>query len=140
MSPSSGSPGIHNIFQQALGASQKVFEYLERDQGIKERPGAVKLAKFEHAILFDDRRPSVIPVRLTDSCWTRYAWEVNAGGSGRTGGAERRGQDYASQPGSALFTTYPRARCVSTVATVRDLRLDSLRSKIGIVAQDTFLF
>jgi subfamily B ATP-binding cassette protein MsbA len=30
--------GIHNIFQQALGASQKVFEYLERDQGIKERP------------------------------------------------------------------------------------------------------
>ncbi|HEV8145657.1 MAG TPA: ABC transporter transmembrane domain-containing protein, partial [Bryobacteraceae bacterium] len=46
--------GIHNIFQQALGASQKVFEYLERDQGIKERPGAVKLAKFEHAILFDD--------------------------------------------------------------------------------------
>ena len=24
--------GIYNIFQQALGASQKVFEYLDRDQ------------------------------------------------------------------------------------------------------------
>jgi subfamily B ATP-binding cassette protein MsbA len=35
--------GIHNIFQQALGASQKVFEYLDRDQQIKERPGAVRL-------------------------------------------------------------------------------------------------
>ena len=39
--------GIHNIFQQALGASQKVFEYLDRDQQIKERPGAAKLARFE---------------------------------------------------------------------------------------------
>ena len=35
--------GIHNIFQQALGASQKVFEYLDRDQQIVEKPGAVKL-------------------------------------------------------------------------------------------------
>src|SRR5579862_9987178 len=37
--------GIHNIFQQAAGASQKVFEYLDRDQQICERPGAVKLSK-----------------------------------------------------------------------------------------------
>ena len=61
--------GIHNIFQQALGASQKVFEYLDREQQVKEKPGAVKLARFEKAILFDDvefplsrRRPKV-------SCW-----------------------------------------------------------------------
>ena len=46
--------GIHNIFQQALGASQKVFEYLDRDQQIKERPGAVRLGKFEKSIQFDN--------------------------------------------------------------------------------------
>src|SRR5271170_5703670 len=46
--------GIHNIFQQALGASQKVFEYLDRDQQIKERPGAARLTRFEKAILFDN--------------------------------------------------------------------------------------
>ena len=54
--------GIHNIFQQALGASQKVFEYLDRDQHVKEKPGAVKLARFEKAIHFDNvsfRYPSV---------------------------------------------------------------------------------
>ncbi len=35
--------GIHNIFQQALGASQKVFEYLDRVQHVTEKPGAAKL-------------------------------------------------------------------------------------------------
>ena len=42
--------GIHNIFQQALGASQKVFEYLDGDQHVQERAGAVKLTKLQHAI------------------------------------------------------------------------------------------
>src|SRR6202007_3139535 len=45
--------GIHNIFQQALGASQKVFEYLDREQQISEKPGAAKLGKFQHAIALD---------------------------------------------------------------------------------------
>ncbi len=31
--------GIHNIFQQALGASQKVFEYLDRDQHVEGEDG-----------------------------------------------------------------------------------------------------
>ena len=31
--------GIHNIFQQGIGASQKVFEYLGRTEEIAEKPG-----------------------------------------------------------------------------------------------------
>jgi ATP-binding cassette, subfamily B, bacterial MsbA len=31
--------GIHNVFQQALGASQKVFAYLDREQAIQDKPG-----------------------------------------------------------------------------------------------------
>src|SRR5216684_92968 len=45
--------GIHNIFQQALGASQKVFEYLDRARQITEKPHAVKLARFEKSIVFE---------------------------------------------------------------------------------------
>ncbi len=46
--------GIHNIFQQALGASQKVFEYLDREQQIKETSRhAAKLARFEKSIVFE---------------------------------------------------------------------------------------
>ncbi len=46
--------GIHNIFQQAIGASQKVFEYLDHADEIQDRPGAVKLAAFTHGIRFED--------------------------------------------------------------------------------------
>ncbi len=48
--------GIHNIFQQALGASQKVFEYLDREQQISEKPGAAKLSKFQDSIAARSRQ------------------------------------------------------------------------------------
>ena len=48
--------GIHNIFQQALGASQKVFEYMDQDQAVRDRPNAVKLGKFEKGIAFQKIR------------------------------------------------------------------------------------
>jgi len=130
--------GIHNIFQQALGASQKVFEYLERDQGIKERPGAVKLTKFEHTILFDEvgfRYPSAPDGFLLEN----VRLEVKAGEVMALVGPSGAGK-------TTLANLVPRFYDVSSGAVrvdgrdVRDLRLDSLRSKIGIVAQDTFLF
>ena len=40
--------GIHNIFQQAIGASQKVFEYLDHPVEIEDKPRATRLARFEH--------------------------------------------------------------------------------------------
>ena len=42
--------GIHNIFEQALGASHMVFEYLDHTEEIVEKPGAPKLAPFEKSI------------------------------------------------------------------------------------------
>ena len=46
--------GIHNIFQQALGASQKVFEYLDHTEEIVEKPGAPRLAGFQNRIVFEN--------------------------------------------------------------------------------------
>ena len=130
--------GIHNIFQQALGASQKVFEYLDRDQGVKERPGAVKLARFEKSIQFDNvgfRYPSVPDGFAIDS----IRLEVNRGEIVALVGPSGAGK-------TTLANLVPRFYDVCSGAVridgrdVRDLRLDSLREKIGIVAQDTFLF
>jgi subfamily B ATP-binding cassette protein MsbA len=130
--------GIHNIFQQALGASQKVFEYLDRDQGVKERPGAIKLARFEKAIQFDNvgfRYPSVPDGFVLDG----VRLEVNRGEIVALVGPSGAGK-------TTLANLVPRFYDVCSGAVkidgrdVRDLRLDSLREKIGIVAQDTFLF
>jgi ATP-binding cassette, subfamily B, bacterial MsbA len=130
--------GIHNIFQQALGASQKVFEYLDRDQHVKEKPGAVKLARFEKSIHFDDvrfRYPSVPDGFKLDS----IQFEVKRGEVVALVGSSGAGK-------TTLANLVPRFYDVTGGAVridgrdVRDLRLASLRDKISIVAQDTFLF
>jgi len=130
--------GIHNIFQQALGASQKVFEYLDDEQQVKERPHAAKLARFEKAILFDDvtfRYPSVPDGFLLDS----IRLEVKAGQVVALVGPSGAGK-------TTLANLVPRFYDVTGGVVridgrdIRDVRLASLRDKISIVAQDTFLF
>src|SRR5260370_7672234 len=46
--------GIHNIFEQAIGASQKVFEVLDRGEEIHEKPDAPLLDRFRDSIVFND--------------------------------------------------------------------------------------
>ncbi len=130
--------GIHNIFQQALGASQKVFEYLDRDQQITDRPGALKLARFEKSIAFDNvsfRYPSAPERLVLDS----IQLEVGAGEIVALVGPSGAGK-------TTLANLVPRFYDVENGAVridgrdVRDLRLAPLREKISIVAQDTFLF
>ncbi len=130
--------GIHNIFQQALGASQKVFEYLDRDQQVKEHAGAVKLARFEKSILFDGvsfHYPSAPQGFALDS----VRLEVKAGELVALVGPSGAGK-------TTLANLVPRFYDVEKGAVridgrdVRDLRLQSLREKISLVAQDTFLF
>ncbi len=130
--------GIHNIFQQALGASQRVFEYLDREQQIKEKPNAVKLARFEKSIVFDGatfRYPSVPDGFFLD----QVRLEVKRGEIAALVGPSGSGK-------TTLANLVPRFYDVCSGAIrvdgkdIRDLRLASLRDKISIVAQDTFLF
>jgi len=130
--------GIHNIFQQALGASQKVFEYLDRDQHVKEKPGAVRLARFEKAIDFDNvsfRYPSVPDGFMLDSIQLevkrgQVVALVGSSGAGKTTLANLVPRFYDATAGAVRIDGHD----------VRDLRMASLREKISIVAQDTFLF
>jgi subfamily B ATP-binding cassette protein MsbA len=130
--------GIHNIFQQALGASQKVFEYLDRDQHVKERPDAVRLAKFEKSILFENvlfHYPSAPDRVVLD----RISLEVKAGQVIALVGSSGAGKTTLANLALRFYDAVEGAVRIDG-RDVRDLRLKSLRDKIGIVAQDTFLF
>jgi subfamily B ATP-binding cassette protein MsbA len=130
--------GIHNIFEQALGASQKVFEYLDHSEEIVEKPNAPKLERFERSILFDNiafHYPGApggfqIPALSLEVKAGEVVALVGPSGGGKTTLANLVPRFYDVVSGRVLVDG----------RDVRDLDLASLRSRIGIVAQDTFLF
>jgi subfamily B ATP-binding cassette protein MsbA len=130
--------GIHNIFEQAIGASEKVFEYLDHTEEIVEKPGAPKVAEFERAIVFDKvsfRYPgSPNGFRIDGLDLEVKAGEVVAlvgpSGAGKTTLANLAPRFYDVQEGAVKIDG----------RDVREINLASLRALIGIVAQDTFLF
>jgi ATP-binding cassette, subfamily B, bacterial MsbA len=129
--------GIYNIFQQALGASQKVFEYLDQKATIVDAPGAQTLPPFHSAITFDQvrfRYPS-------SEAWVLdgITLEVNAGevvalvgssGAGKTTLANLTPRFYDVTEGDIRMDGH----------SLRNVTIASLRDNISLVAQDTFLF
>jgi ATP-binding cassette, subfamily B, bacterial MsbA len=130
--------GINNIFQQALGASQKVFEYLDHSEAIVECSTAPKLAGFHEGIVFENASffypgaPDGFQIQSVDL-------EVKAGevvalvgpsGAGKTTLANLVPRFYDVTGGSVKVDGHD----------VREISLRSLRRQVGLVAQDTFLF
>ncbi|HYW46061.1 MAG TPA: ABC transporter ATP-binding protein [Bryobacteraceae bacterium] len=130
--------GIHNIFEQALGASQKVFEYLDHTEEIVQKPNAPELDGFRHGIVFENvgfRYPGAPDgFRIEGLQLEVKAGEVVAlvgpSGGGKTTLANLLPRFYDVTGGSVKVDG----------RDVRDMDLASLRAQIGVVAQDTFLF
>jgi ATP-binding cassette, subfamily B, bacterial MsbA len=128
---------LHNIFQQAIGASEKVFAYLDQPEEISDRSDAKKLKDFRERIVFDNvsfRYPSASGLQLDG-----VSLEISAGEVVALVGSSGAGK-------TTLAALLPRFRDVGSGAVridgmdVRELALSSLRDKISVVAQDTFLF
>ena len=130
--------GISNIFQQALGASQRVFEYIDRPQEIIEKAGAPDLKGLSSAIVFDNvsfRYPNTPNGFAIQGLTLKVAQGevvavVGSSGAGKTTLASLLPRFYDPQEGQILIDG----------RDIRELSLHSLRRHVAVVSQETFLF
>ena len=126
--------GINNSFQQAIGASEKLFEILRSD--VEPDPGQRDLDEFRHAIEFREVRfeYSSGETILNGISFTLLAGEVLAlvgpSGVGKTTLVNLLPRFYDVSDGSVEIDG----------ADVRGFKLRSLRDKIAMVTQDVILF
>jgi subfamily B ATP-binding cassette protein MsbA len=130
---------FNNNFQQAVGASSEIFRFMDIEDEVREKPRAKRMAKFTRAIRFADvsfsyENAEDSPVVLHD-----INLDVKAGEMLAVVGSSGAGK-------STLVHLIPRffdvsgGRILIDDADVRDMTLESLRSQIGIVTQETVLF
>jgi subfamily B ATP-binding cassette protein MsbA len=133
--------GFYNNFQQALGASSSIFQFLDSQDEIVEKPDAKKLPAFQHSIRFehvafsyeangDEARKEILSDVNLEVKHGEVLAVVGSSGAGK----------------STLVHLIPRffdvagGRLLIDDMDVRDVTLASLRAQIGIVTQDTVLF
>ncbi|HXS12604.1 MAG TPA: ABC transporter ATP-binding protein [Acidobacteriaceae bacterium] len=140
-------PVYYNSFQQAAGASEEIFKFLDAQDEVRERKGAVKLKEFRDSIEFRDVHFSYERENQTAETFGAEKEEALRGVSLTV----RRGEVVAlvgpSGAGkSTLMNLLPRFYDVTSGAIlvdghdVRDLTIASLRKQIGKVTQETVLF
>ncbi len=128
--------GVSNAYQQALGASEQVFHYLDSKPEMTDKPGALELPPFEREIVFEnvdfDYEDGVPLLRGIDLRIDRgeVVAIVGSSGAGKTTLASL----------ISRFFDVTRGRILLDGHDVRDVKLNSLRGQIGIVTQETILF
>jgi subfamily B ATP-binding cassette protein MsbA len=128
--------GVSNAYQQALGASEQVFHYLDSEPEMVDKPGAVSMPPFERQIAFEqvefdyeDGVPLLRDINLRIDKGQVVAL-VGSSGAGKTTLASLIPRFFDVTHGRIAVDGYD----------VRDLKINSLRAQIGIVTQETILF
>jgi ATP-binding cassette, subfamily B, bacterial MsbA len=130
---------FNNNFQQAVGASSEIFRFMDMEDEVREKPGAQRMGKFARAIRFADVSFSYATAEDSPVVLHDINLEVKVGEVLAVVGSSGAGK-------STLVHLIPRffdvsgGRILIDDNDVREMTLESLRSQIGIVTQDTVLF
>lgn len=128
---------VNNRIQEASAAADRVFEIIDIEPHIKNSPNAIQLKDFKDEILFNN-----VSFRYEDSevnVLENLNFSVKRGeiialvgpsGSGKSTLADLIPRFYDPTEGQILVDGND----------IKDVTIESLRSKMGIVTQETFLF
>jgi ATP-binding cassette subfamily B protein len=134
--PAQSLIGINVTLYSSIALFERVFEYLDLEHDIKERPGAIDLVRPQGAVRFDHVSFSYIEGRpvLHDVSFEippgGFVALVGHSGAGKTTTAYLTMRLYEADSGTVSIDGYD----------VRSLTLASVGRATGLVTQETFLF
>ncbi|GGA23722.1 ABC transporter ATP-binding protein [Paenibacillus physcomitrellae] len=127
---------MYNQLLVAMASSERIFEYLDEEPMIKDKPGAVPLPqisgdiKFEKVVFeYEKGRAALKGIDIDVEAGQSIAL-VGHTGSGKSTIINLIGRFYDITSGKITIDGYD----------IRDVTVQSLRKQIGIVLQDTFIF
>ncbi|HEY0264117.1 MAG TPA: ABC transporter ATP-binding protein [Granulicella sp.] len=129
----------YNSFQQALGASEEIFRFMEAQDDVQEKKRAVVLKGFTQSIRFEDVGFGYKADEGTRQVLSNINLDVQRGEVIALVGPSGAGK-------STLVNLLPRffdvneGRITIDGHDVRDVTIASLREQIGKVTQETILF
>ncbi|MGZ4878410.1 MAG: ABC transporter ATP-binding protein [Candidatus Angelobacter sp.] len=131
---------FNNSFQQALGASQEIFRFIDEEDEVREKPDAIALPAFRERVRFENVSFSYSGANGPEAeILHNVNLEMRAGEVVAIVGSSGAGK-------TTLVNLIPRFFDVTSGAVkldghdIRDLTLASLRAQIGVVTQETILF
>lgn len=134
--PMRGIAMVYNQLQAALAGAERIFEVLDEEASVQDKPDAITLENIKGYVKFEDVSFSYVPDKpvLTDINLDVEPGQtialVGPTGAGKTTIISLLSRFYDVTAGKICLDNYD----------IRDVKQDSIREQLGIVLQDTFLF
>jgi ATP-binding cassette subfamily B protein len=127
---------FYNILVSNMSGAERIFEILDIEPAIKDKEGAIPLPQIKGEVIFKnvsfwykDGQKVLDNISFHVKPGERIAL-VGPTGAGKTSIINLIGRFFEAQEGEVLVDGY----------NVKDVTMESLRSQMGVVLQDTFLF